>query len=437
MAAAAWLVGLAIHWNNGYYHVVGLVLISAAIGIGGAVCLAPPSAMIESLASRAIVAVVIAAAVGIEALLIWQRTGDNRLVGVGALCLGLLGALQAVDLRSLRVPLAGVMLGVFCVVASVWIRSQPPPHIDVLMFQQMGAEGLLRGENPYTPRYPNLYESDTAFYGPGVVDANNRLTVGLPYPPLSLLLVLPGYVLGGDSRYADIAAMTASAALVLFSGPSRWTGLMAALLLLTPRSLFVIEYAWTETLFAFTFSALMFSALRWRPALPYALGLFLATKQYSVFALPLIPLLAGPGGTRRSTVRLIGLALVVAAAVTLPFFIWDPRAFWRAVVEFQFVQPLRTDALSHLVWIQKYFPQIPWLQAIPFVALAVALAAALWRSQPTPAYFAGAFGVVQLVFFAFSKQAFANYYLFVIATLCWAAAAASSAFDDELGCDAG
>ena len=436
MAASAWLVGLAIHWNNGYYHVVALLLITAALAVGGAACVAGPSSTIESLSGRVVV-VGVTIAILIDVLLIWQRAGDHRVITAGLLCLGLLGALQAFDLRTLRVPAAGALLGVFWIVASLSIRLAPTPHIDVLMFQQLGASGLLQGENPYTPRYPNLYEADTAFYGPGVVDANNHLTVGLPYPPLSLLLALPGYVLGGDTRYADIAAMTASAGLMLLSCPGRWTGLMAALLLLTPRVLFLIEYAWTETLFAFTFSLLMFCALRWRRALPYALGLFLATKQYSVFALPLVPLLLGAGERRQGAPRLLGLALVVASAITLPFFIWDPRAFWRAVVEFQFVQPLRTDSLSHLVWIHKYFPQIPWPQAIPFLALGAALAVTLWTSRPTPAYFAGAFGVAQLVFFAFSKQAFANYYFFVIATLCWAAAAASAAYDDELGCEPG
>src|SRR5262245_18079438 len=435
MAATAWLVGLAIHWNNGYYNIVALVLISAAIAIGGAACFGPPSPAVESLSGKAIVAV-LTAAILIDALLIWQRTGDNRLLGAGALCLGVLGALQAFDLRSFRVPLAGVMLGLFWIVASVSIRSASTPRIDVLMFQQVGAESLLQGQNPYSPRYPNLYGADSGFYGPGVVDASNRLTVGLPYPPLSLLLSLPGYVLGGDSRYADIAAMTASAGLLLLCGPSRWTALVAVLLLLTPRVLFVIEYAWTETLFAFAFSALMFTAIRWRRAMPYALGLFLATKQYSVFALPLVPLLVA-SDKQESAVRVIGLALAVAAAVTLPFFIWDPHAFWRAVVEFQFVQPLRTESLSHLVWGHKYFPWVPWQQALPFVLLIGTIMVALWRSRPTPAYFAGAFGIAQLVFFAFSKQAFANYYFFVIATLCWAAAAAWPAFDDELGCDAG
>jgi hypothetical protein len=378
----------------------------------------------------------VAGAVVVQALLMWERTGSQRIVGAGALCLGLLGALQAAELRRLRVPLAGVMLGVFWISASLWIRLEPTPNIDVLMFQQMGSEGLLRGENPYTPRYPNVYEAGTDFYGPSVVDANNFLTVGLPYPPLSLLLSLPGYVLGGDSRYADIAAVAASAALVLLSGPSRWTGLMAALFF-TPRTLLVIEYGWTEALFAFTFSVLMFSAIRWRRALPYALGLFLATKQYSVFALPLVPLLGGFAGTRQRVGRVVAVALAIAAAITLPFLLWDPAAFWRSVVEFQFVQPLRTDALSHLVWIHKYLRQLPWQQVIPFVALVAALALSMWRMPAAPAYFAGAFGVAQLLFFSLSKQAFANYYFFVIATLCWAAAAASPAFDDEPGCDAG
>jgi uncharacterized membrane protein len=322
-------------------------------------------------------------------------------------------------------------------VASVSVRLTPSPAIDVFMFQQMGAASLLDGKNPYEDRYPNLYEGHPEFYGPGVVDANKHLTVGLPYPPVSLLLTLPGQVLGGDSRYADLAAIAASAALMFLSGSSRWTGLMAALFLLTPRVLFLIEYAWTETIFAFTFSVMMFCAVRWRRALPYALGLFLATKQYSVFALPFVPLLLGRGGQRREAVRLVTVGLAVAAVVTLPFFLWNPQAFWRSVVVFQFLQPLRDDSLSHLVWIHKHFPGLPGQQLMSFVVLAAMLALLWRRRQPTPAYFAGAVGVTQLAFFAFSKQAFANYYYFVIAALCWGAAAACPAGDQRRECEPG
>jgi hypothetical protein len=434
MAGAAWLTGVAIHWNNGYYNPSALLLITAAIAVGMA-CLWRPSRAIESL-SPAVVVQGLAVAILIEAVLMWQRAADP-VVLTGIACLGLLGVLQAVDLRTLRLPLVGAMLGVFWIVASMSVRLAPSPAIDVFTFQQTGAAALLDGENPYEDRYPNLYEGHPDFYGPGVVDANQHLTVGLPYPPFSLLVALPAYLLGGDSRYADVAAIAGSAALMFLSGSSRWTALMAALFLLTPRVLFLIEYAWTETIFAFTFSVMMFCAVRWRRALPYALGLFLATKQYSVFALPFVPLLLGRARQRRDAVRLVTVGLAVAAVVTAPFFFWNPQAFWRSVVVFQFLQPFREESLSHLVWIHKYFPGLPGQQLMSFVVLAAMLAFLWWRRQPTPAYFAGAVGVMHLAFFAFSKQAFANYYYFVIAALCWGAAAACPAGDERRQCEPG
>jgi uncharacterized membrane protein len=83
----------------------------------------------------------------------------------------------------------------------------------------------------------------------------------------------------------------------------------------------------------------------------------------------------------------VAVGLAVAAVVTLPFFLWNPQAFWRSVVVFQFLQPLRDDSLSHLVWIHKYFPGVRGQQLMSFVALA-ATGALLWWRQPTPAYFA-------------------------------------------------
>jgi hypothetical protein len=424
MAAAAFLVGLAIDWNHGFYNPWALLLASMAALTGLLVCVRPRVAAIDALTSGARTAIV-TAAIAVEAFLLWYNVRGTGLVAFGAIALGVLAVAQAVDLRGQRLLLLAVTLGVFFVVASAAFRMSPPPTIDVLMFQQVGASGLLHGENPYTPRYPNLYPADTAFYGAGVVDATNHLTVGYPYPPLSLLLALPAYIFGGDCRYADAAAIALSAGLMFLARPSQWTGLVAALFLLTPRSTYVVEYAWTEALFAFSLSVLMCCAIRWRRALPYALGVFMATKQYSLFALPFVPLLFTASEKPSTAVRVCAIAAMVAAVVTLPFFLWDPAAFWRSVVVFQFLQPLRTDALSHLVWINKYFPRLPWQQAIPFVALAATAAIAWWYRRPTPAYFAGAFAVVQLVFFAISKQAFANYYFFVIATLSWAAAAAS------------
>jgi MFS family permease len=59
-----------------------------------------------------------------------------------------------------------------------------------------------------------------------------------------------------------------------------------------------------------------------------------------------------------------------------------------------------------------------------FVAMSVALAIALWRCPRDAGGFAAGLAVVYLPFIAFNKQAFANYYLFVIGALCCAVAAA-------------
>jgi hypothetical protein len=367
-----------------------------------------------------------------ESVLLWAGTPRWR---AGVLLIGVLGALQAFELGRFRQLALGLGLAAFCVVAADYIRIvAKAPRIDVFVMQQMAAEALVRGVNPYAAIYPNIYGANTPFYDPRVVDASNHLTVGFPYPPLSLLLILPGYLLGGDCRYVDIAAVAGAAWLMAAVSRSKWSGAVAFLFLLTPRVLHVIENSWTEPLFVFAFSLVMFCAMRWRRALPYALGVFLATKQYAVFSLPLVVLLLKPSEGWKDGVRLVGTAMIVAALVTIPFWLWDPAAFWRSVVWFRFMQPRSMDALSHLTWMHARLPWIPFLSAVPIAALVTTTALALRHMTRSPAQFAGAVTLVHLALFAFSERAFANYYYFTIATAAWAAAAAGSqplSGDDE------
>ena len=59
---------------------------------------------------------------------------------------------------------------------------------------------------------------------------------------------------------------------------------------------------------------------------------------------------------------------------------------------------------------------------LPGIASAASRRRCACGAPRTAAGFAGSVGLVMLVFFAFSKQAFANYYFFVIGALCCAAA---------------
>jgi hypothetical protein len=369
--------------------------------------------------------------------LLYQTRNDPG-IGFLVLFVAALGLLQTTNLRIMRIPLLLAMVISFCAISAfIFTQRTKKPYIDVFLFQQSAADALQHGHNPYRMRIPNIYSEKnstvfqdprrygpgTPFYGPGVVDDNGWLTYGFPYPPLSLLMVMPAYLLAGDCRYAHMIAMGLSALMMATARPGRLGALVAVLFLVNPQGFYVIDQSWTEPLLVFTFSLAMFCACRWRKGLPWALGLFFATKQYTVFVLPaLLLLLEGPNPFKQ-LLKMAAKAGLVVAAITLPFFAWNPHEFIRAVVQLQFVQPFRTDALSYLVWIynhnggQKPPIWIPFLLVIPAIIIGIR------RCARSPAGFAAAVTFIYLVFFAFNKQAFCNYYYFVIGTAFWSVAA--------------
>jgi hypothetical protein len=430
MALTACILGYTIDVSLGTYSVNALRMLTLAAVACIVTIALPRMSTIESLpASMGLAA--LAAGILFQAAQVFMRMRNDPLVSWGTALVAALGLLQAFELKRLRLPLLGITLIASAVVVSLtFLKYARDPGIDVFMFQQMSADGLLHGQNPYAIRYPSLYPPGTPFYGPGVVNVDNRLDYGFPYFPLSLLMVVPAYAAGGDSRFAHVFAIAATAGLMVAARPGRRAGLVAMLFLTTPIVFFIVQQSWTEPLLAFTFSLTMFCALRWRPGLPYALGLLFATKQYTVLLVPLVWLLLDEPRASKKLVVLLAKAAAVALAITLPFFLWNPRAFYRAVVVFQFLQPFRLDALSYLVWIHHNYPQLTIERWAPFLSVLPAIAFALWRCPRTPAGFAAAVTFVYLIFFAFNKQAFANYYYFLIATACWSAAATSVAPED-------
>jgi uncharacterized membrane protein len=255
--------------------------------------------------------------------------------------------------------------------------------------------------------------------------------IGFPYPPLSLLLGLPGMLLG-DVRYADVAALIGTAALIGFSRPGLVAPLAATLLLSTPRSLFVIEQAWTEPLTLVAFAATMYAALhpqRRRWPLPVMLGLLIASKQYMIIALPLAWLLTRPDRRWRDWLCLMVIAIVTASIVTLPFVIWNADGFVRAVIALQLHERFRVDSLSLLSWIhfKQLFTLTPdRILAASAIALLGSLLVSLWRASRTSAGFAAAIALTLLCVFVSSKKAFCNYYFCALGVMCASIAAGES-----------
>jgi len=282
--------------------------------------------------------------------------------------------------------------------------GSPEPRIDMWSNLQHGAAGLLRGENPYSMTFPDVYGGEML----GVpVDAYQ-------YPPLTLLLALPGYVATGDVRASMLLLELASMLMVYGIGLRRlrrrgdqdasWFSLATATLLwaMHPRGLFVLEQSWTEPMITFCLVLFLYLEETGRPlAAACAIGLFASSKQYAVLLLPFVLMV-------RRDPRVIAAAAATALAVNLPFFLWSPGDFWSDVVLFHLSTPFRDDGLTvnSLLWDVWGFHLADWVG--PAAAL-VAMAACL-RGVRDHSTMIHRMVIVMLVLLLASKQAFCNYY---------------------------
>src|SRR2546425_8555061 len=284
-ALAALAIALALHISSGMYDERALAL--AGLGVAGALIAAVwrkrGAASGSPLAAQAILGA--GAAAGLTTHMVANPTfyGDqSKLLGfrwLAVVSLVILSAYLCVHLRpSLIRARFFLLLACFVLMASAVIRASPQPWMDVWVVQQKAPAALLRGANPYSVSYPNIYGNLTQqFYAPQVV-AGNRL-LAYPYPPLSILAALPGVALLGDARYAMLALMVLAAWMLARAFPTSSTAELAGLFLLfQPRTFFVVEQAWGEPVGLPSFSLGLF-ALPPPPVAGLGLGLLLGGKQ--------------------------------------------------------------------------------------------------------------------------------------------------------------
>ncbi len=278
-------------------------------------------------------------------------------------------------------------------------------NIDTITFQQEAAQSLLNGVDPFGTTHPNVYTPDEAkmYYAPDLL-INNRVQVGLQYPPLTLLCAVPGYLMG-DIRLGFILAVMLSVVFLFATVPDGRGFAIAAILLFNPVTLVIEMKAWTEPLVLVTLSAVLFAAIRKPRYLAIAAGLFLASKQYNILALPLFGFLL-PSFSWRAYGKLVLSSVAIAAATVLPFAIWNFHALWHDLVLFHLDQSMRADAVSFAV----LFPIMRKIGPV------IMLAFILWcarKVRPSAILFVAAYSMVLLLFFSTSKQAFLNYYFLI------------------------
>ena len=191
--------------------------------------------------------------------------------------------------RTLRPAPPGLGAGVAVagyLLCGLWVIAlSPNPTNDVWHFQQAASHALLAGRNPYTISMPNIYGPGSGLYAPSL-ENGDLLDFEFLYPPLSLLLVLPGMLLG-DVRFALLAAAALAALLIMGCRPGRVAVGAGLLFLFTPRTFFVVEQAWTEPLAIMLLALAVFLAIRDLRLTSLGIGLGTAVKQHLFLALPL------------------------------------------------------------------------------------------------------------------------------------------------------
>jgi hypothetical protein len=424
------LLGVAVFIDDGSLGPVSLPLVVAACVLVVRVIQGAPSPL-----ARFTLAHVLAAGLVIDAAVVWIKPPGAELAGFGfaARALVTVSALGAAGtaITPRRIPglLALAVLLLLVGAAGVLVlHGSPAPRIDVFTIQQEGARDLWHGLDPYRSLFTNPYTSEESIVNFG---APQTQLSHYPYPPLSLVFSAVAWRVTGDVRHAFLLAQLATAAGIyaLARRHAARPGIalaFAALVVVHPRGLFVLEQAWTEPLMcaAFVLSVLWLEARgRWRLALVAALALCLAAKQYSLLLLPLCV-------SRRYFGRRAILCggLVGAAAIMLPFVVWDPGAFVADVVMFQIQQPFRWASLSVapvIAFLSGWKPSV--------LGPVTAIAAMAWswrRATPGSHGFCLVASALVLGFFVTAKQAFCNYYYFVqITVLC--AAITAPAMRDE------
>jgi len=144
-------------------------------------------------------------------------------------------------------------------------------------------------------------------------------------------------------------------------------------------------------------------------------------KQYMVFAVPLALLLFPRPIPWKEVGAVAWKAALLGLALSAPLALWNLPAFLHDVVALQFRQPMRVEALSFVAWLKEQGITLN-TAAIGFVAGAVVVALAIRRLERSVTAFALALAVTFFAFFAFNRQAFANYYYLVLGALAWAIA---------------
>ncbi len=283
---------------------------------------------------------------------------------------------------------------------------------DVFLLHEGATQRIVAGQSPYS----GLTVPDGS-----PLAGEPEIITGYPYPLHTLAPFALAEVAGLDLRWASTAIWLTVAAIVLFRvARRRAVGMLEVALIATPAWVAEFWTAWTEPL---TLAYLAAAAGWWQsPWIAGVLtGLGVTSKQYLIV---LGPLLLGPAflANRRRMWGMLGAAATgLGAAVAL-----DPRGFWNSAVLFHLSQPPRHDSVNLIGILTSLKLPVPGV-GILATALGLTVAILLRKGVKDAPSFLEASATTLAATFAFTPQAFPNYWFLVLSLLLLALILRSSA----------
>jgi hypothetical protein len=315
------------------------------------------------------------------------------------------------------------LLAAFVLPAGWVLWKSADPFIDTFVVHQESCEAFLHGRNPYGIHVTNLYGADGTKWLPPEFVTMEKMLFGYPYPPVTLLLSMPGYIALEDARYSMLAAVVVAAGLMTRMHRGA-TAVMSAVVFLSFSRMFeVLESSWTDTYLVMLLALCVYCATRKSKLLPWGIGLLLVSKQYTVLMIPATLLLLPWPLRWKDMLKFYSKAIIAGVVVILPFIVTQFDGFMAGVVKMHLAARPRDDSLSF----SAFFKASEWGGVASLVAFGACfmIQAIALRLAPRSAFgFALTVSSATFGLFIFGKG-FMNYYFFIFGAMCCAMAAAA------------
>ena len=389
-------LGFGVQWNHGDLSTLGLLLVLLAAALAG---LALRRGGWQQ--SRGWWAATTALC-GLTMLhyplpLVPQTNGGVQVAWVVLLTVSATAAAWLPAGRRAAALLGLAWLSLVGLVAASWTWGKG--GIDLFTAISGAAEALLHGHNPYGPVFSYLTGTTPA----GIMRAR------FVYGPVVAVLAAPGRLVG-DVRVMSVVAVTVTVAglwRLTRQGDQRADAhRVVAIALASPLAAGMIHQSWVDVY--------MMAGIVWWLALRHdhrrwslvALAVGLLVKPTSLIVV--VPAFLWSQRARIETLA-AGLG---ALAFTLPFAIaTGVGTFVYAVLGFQLATPFRADSLNLAAYVFRLTHWVPPTTLLPIALLLAAAALIAWRGRPAvEGDLALQAAILQVVAFAFAKQAFFNYY---------------------------